>query len=71
MRLSFKPSRYESNGSSLQTQSVWLFFPTTVYMFMTNRHRDRTYGPANKEASNEAGMRDATEFENKDFRYVL
>jgi hypothetical protein len=40
-------------------------------MYLNNRHRDRTYGPANKEASSEAGMRDLTEFENKDFRYVL
>ncbi|KAF2107785.1 major facilitator superfamily domain-containing protein [Lophiotrema nucula] len=41
------------------------------YMYAVNKHRDRTYGPANKEASDEAGMRDQTEFENKDFRYVL
>lgn len=40
-------------------------------MYFTNRHRDRTYGPADKEASSEAGMQDKTEFENKDFRYVL
>lgn len=44
---------------------------TTGYLFFMNRHRDRIYGPANKEASNEAGMQDKTEFENKDFRYVL
>lgn len=42
-----------------------------LYMFMSNRRRDRIYGPANKEASNEAGMLDETEFENKNFRYVL
>ncbi|KAF2023465.1 MFS general substrate transporter [Setomelanomma holmii] len=42
-----------------------------AYMFIVNRRRDRVYGPANKAASNEAGMRDCTEFENKDFRYVL
>ncbi|KFY72202.1 hypothetical protein V498_10106, partial [Pseudogymnoascus sp. VKM F-4517 (FW-2822)] len=41
-----------------------------IHVF-TNRHRERTYGPANKEMSNEAGMQDKTEFENKDFRYVL
>ncbi|KAG4432448.1 hypothetical protein IFR05_012063 [Cadophora sp. M221] len=41
------------------------------YMFFMNRYRDRKYGPANKESSNEAGMQDKTEFENKDFRYVL
>ncbi|KAL5312818.1 hypothetical protein ACEPPN_019244 [Leptodophora sp. 'Broadleaf-Isolate-01'] len=42
-----------------------------AYMFFTNRYRDRKHGPANKESSNEAGMQDKTEFENKDFRYVL
>ena len=41
------------------------------YMIYSNKRRDRVYGPANKEASNEAGMQDKTEFENKDFRYVL
>ncbi|KAH9885922.1 major facilitator superfamily domain-containing protein [Xylariomycetidae sp. FL2044] len=42
-----------------------------VYMFLMNRRRDRIYGPADKQASDEAGMQDKTEFENKDFRYVL
>lgn len=42
-----------------------------AYMYFINKHRDNTYGPANKEESNEAGMQDRTEFENKDFRYVL
>ncbi|KAG4418903.1 hypothetical protein IFR04_007939 [Cadophora malorum] len=42
-----------------------------AYMFFTNKRRDKKYGPANKESSNEAGMQDKTEFENKDFRYVL
>ncbi|KAJ5291631.1 Major facilitator superfamily domain general substrate transporter [Penicillium angulare] len=41
------------------------------YMFIINRRRDRLYGPADKARSNEAGMQDQTEFENKDFRYVL
>lgn len=41
------------------------------YLFYINKRRDRVYGPANKETSNEAGMQDKTEFENKDFRYVL
>ena len=41
------------------------------YMFFSNRRRDRVYGPPNREASDEAGMLDQTEFENKDFRYVL
>lgn len=41
------------------------------YMFTVNRRRDSLYGPADKATSNEAGMQDLTEFENKDFRYVL
>ena len=41
------------------------------YMMHSNRRRDRVYGPADKEVSNEAGMQDQTEFENKNFRYVL
>ncbi|KAL1635315.1 hypothetical protein SLS56_001738 [Neofusicoccum ribis] len=40
-------------------------------LLLENRRRDRTYGPANKEESDEAGMLDHTEFENKNFRYVL
>jgi hypothetical protein len=40
-------------------------------MFFANRHRDRKYGLADKQASDEAGMQDKTEFENVDFRYVL
>jgi hypothetical protein len=35
-----------------------------------NRSRDKRYGPADKARSNEAGMQDKTEFENKDFRFV-
>ncbi|KAI0466775.1 major facilitator superfamily domain-containing protein [Xylaria cf. heliscus] len=42
-----------------------------AYMFSFNRYRNITYGPQNKEASEEAGMNDQTEFQNKDFRYVL
>ena len=42
-----------------------------AYMFFANRRRDRVYGPANKQRSNEMGMQDRTEYENKDFRYVL
>lgn len=41
------------------------------YMYVVNRRRDSRYGPADKARSNEAGMQDRTEFENKDFRYVL
>jgi hypothetical protein len=41
------------------------------YMYLVNRRRDSRYGPADKARSNEAGMQDRTEFENKDFRYVL
>jgi len=40
-------------------------------MFTVNNRRNKLYGPANKEDSNEAGMRDQTEFENNNFRYVL
>lgn len=43
----------------------------TVYMFFVNRYRNNTYGEPDREQSKEAGMRDQTEFENKDFRYVL
>ncbi|KAJ7625894.1 major facilitator superfamily domain-containing protein [Roridomyces roridus] len=42
-----------------------------TYMFMSNRRRDKKYGPPDLAASKEAGMQDKTEFENKDFRYVL
>ncbi|KAI8266086.1 putative transporter [Colletotrichum sp. SAR11_239] len=42
-----------------------------IYMYLVNRHRDKKYGEPNRESSKEAGMRDQTEFENKDFRYVL
>lgn len=42
-----------------------------VYMLIVNRSRESRYGPADKARSNEAGMQDQTEFENKDFRYVL
>ncbi|KAI1841923.1 hypothetical protein JX265_013066 [Neoarthrinium moseri] len=42
-----------------------------AYMWLENRRRDRIYGPAHKDSSDEAGMQDKTEFENKDFRYVL
>ena len=41
------------------------------YLYYINRSRNRKYGPANTEASKEAGMQDQTEFENKNFRYVL
>jgi hypothetical protein len=40
-------------------------------MYFMNKRRDRVYGSANKANSDEAGMQDRTEFENKDFRYVL
>ncbi|KAI8166926.1 hypothetical protein KHU50_006646 [Colletotrichum sp. SAR 10_65] len=42
-----------------------------IYMYLVNRHRNKKYGEPNRESSKEAGMRDQTEFENKDFRYVL
>ncbi|KAI0810134.1 major facilitator superfamily domain-containing protein [Xylaria sp. FL0064] len=41
------------------------------YMLSVNHYRNKTYGPQHKEASDEAGMNDLTEFQNKDFRYVL
>lgn len=43
----------------------------SAYMLYINRYRDRTYGAADKKQSDEAGMQDKTEFENKNFRYVL
>lgn len=55
-------------SSALQFENV---LTLSVYMFYVNRHRDRKYGPADKQQSDEAGMQDKTEFENKDFRYVL
>ena len=42
-----------------------------AYLWTSNRRRDRKYGPADKDRSNELGMQDFTEYENKDFRYVL
>lgn len=42
-----------------------------LYMFLSNRHRDHKYGPADKSRSDEAGMQDFTEFQNKDFRCKL
>ncbi|KAI8158944.1 hypothetical protein K4K49_003414 [Colletotrichum sp. SAR 10_70] len=42
-----------------------------IYMYLVNRHRNKKYGEPNRESSKEAGMRDQTEFENKDFRYAL
>jgi sugar phosphate permease len=41
------------------------------YMFFSNRRRDSKYGRPDKERSDEAGMQDMTEYQNKDFRYVL
>ncbi|KAL5448383.1 hypothetical protein PMIN06_007171 [Paraphaeosphaeria minitans] len=42
-----------------------------LYMWLINKRRDQRYGPQDREKSEEEGMRDKTEFENKDFRYVL
>ncbi|KAJ7679489.1 major facilitator superfamily domain-containing protein [Mycena polygramma] len=50
----------------LVCQIVLLF-----YMYLSNKRRDKKYGPPDVAASKEAGMQDKTEFENKDFRYVL
>ncbi|KAI0201394.1 MFS general substrate transporter [Astrocystis sublimbata] len=46
-------------------------FVLLIHMFFANRLRDKKYGPQDKKASDEAGMSDMTEFENKNFRYVL
>jgi hypothetical protein len=43
-------------------------------MFTANKRRDRKYGkptPESRARADEAGMQDKTEYENKDFRYVL
>jgi hypothetical protein len=40
-------------------------------MYFSNKRRDKLYGIADHAASNEAGMQDKTEYENKDFRYAL
>lgn len=40
-------------------------------MGRSNKRRNTKYGPPNQEAAALAGMEDKTEFENKDFRYVL
>ncbi|KAJ7166961.1 major facilitator superfamily domain-containing protein [Mycena filopes] len=42
-----------------------------ISMYVSNKRRDKKYGPPDVAASKEAGMLDKTEFENKDFRYVL
>ncbi|KAJ7056258.1 major facilitator superfamily domain-containing protein [Mycena amicta] len=42
-----------------------------LYLFLSNRRRNNKYGPPDVAASKEAGMQDKTEYENKDFRYVL
>jgi hypothetical protein len=54
-----------------QYKRITMLTYSTGYMFVVNRRRDRVYGPANKEESDEAGMQDQTEFQNKNFRYVL
>ncbi|KAK7024730.1 putative transporter [Favolaschia claudopus] len=40
-------------------------------MFTINKRRDTKYGEPDVAAAKEAGMQDKTEYENKDFRYVL
>ncbi|KAK7024736.1 MFS general substrate transporter [Favolaschia claudopus] len=42
-----------------------------IYMFTINKRRDNKYGEPDVAAAKEAGMQDKTEYENKDFRYVL
>ncbi|KAJ7669657.1 major facilitator superfamily domain-containing protein [Mycena rosella] len=40
-------------------------------MYISNKRRNKKYGLPDLVASKEAGMQDKTEYENKDFRYVL
>ncbi|KAF9026835.1 MFS general substrate transporter [Hymenopellis radicata] len=42
-----------------------------IYMFISNKRRNQKYGAPDMAKSMEAGMQDKTEWENKDFRYVL
>ncbi|KAJ6533655.1 major facilitator superfamily domain-containing protein [Mycena capillaripes] len=46
-------------------------FVLLIYMWLSNRKRDKKYGKPDVAASKEAGMQDKTQYENKDFRYVL
>lgn len=41
------------------------------YMFRENRRRDRENGPADVKKAAELGMKNVTENNNPDFRYVL
>lgn len=55
--------------------SIKLFMVIVLYihMWLFNRGRDRTQAamPINKKEVIELGMHDATEFDNKGFRYTL
>ncbi|KAJ7207335.1 major facilitator superfamily domain-containing protein [Mycena haematopus] len=42
-----------------------------IYLYIVNKRRDKKYGLPDVAAAKEAGMQDKTEYENKDFRYVL
>ena len=42
-----------------------------AYMVWDNRRRNATGEPIDEKRGAEAGMKDLTEFENPDFRYVL
>ncbi|KAJ6494261.1 major facilitator superfamily domain-containing protein [Mycena sanguinolenta] len=46
-------------------------FVLLAYLYTVNKRRDKKYGPPDVVAAKEAGMQDKTEYENKDFRYVL
>ncbi|CDZ97793.1 Permease of the major facilitator superfamily [Phaffia rhodozyma] len=42
-----------------------------VYMYYSNKKRDRVFGPADPQKAADLGMQGKTEHENPDFRYVL
>jgi hypothetical protein len=42
-----------------------------MQMYMSNKSRDKKYGPADEKLAADAGMRGETEDVNTNFRYVL
>ncbi|KAF7329110.1 MFS general substrate transporter [Mycena kentingensis (nom. inval.)] len=67
------PYYQDATAGLLAGYSIKLVCQLTLltYMFLSNRRRDKKYGPPDLPASKEAGMQDKTEYENKNFRYVL
>ncbi|KAJ7910095.1 major facilitator superfamily domain-containing protein [Mycena leptocephala] len=57
----------QSQAPFYQDATAGLLAGYTVHLI----RRDKKYGPPDLAASKEAGMQDKTEYENKDFRYVL